>query len=235
MNTAWNAKRAGRGQSSTRGRRCGGRSRGGFSDRNDSRDLKPVPNIQQVIVGAPVSIVLKIDQPTGHEVRGVVAELLTRGNHPRGIKVRLQDGRVGRVQRMVTEEEARAGSQGLSWLGRNGEIGGGSNESAQVASGARSGFSSGRYGDIRVDEPDEPSSAGLSLADYVVKNGKGKSQQRKICDSGNKEGEDEDGYDQPALAETRSEFKSATSTCPVCREFEGDEVAVAHHVNSHFE
>lgn len=135
---------------------------------------------------------------------------------------------------MVTEEEARAGSQGLSGLGRNGEIGGGSNESVQVASGTRSRFSSGRYGDIRVDEPDEPSSAGLSLADYVVKKGKAKSKQRKIGDSGNKEGE-EDGCDQPALAETRSEFKSATSTCPVCGEFEGDEVAVGHHVNSHFE
>ena len=136
---------------------------------------------------------------------------------------------------MVTEEEARAGSEGLSGLGRNGELGGRSNESVQVASGARSGFSLGRYGDFKVGEPDEPPSAGLSLADYVVKKGKGKSQQRKIGDSGNKEGEDKDGYDQLTLAETRSEFKSATSTCPVCGQFEGDEVAVAHHVNSHFE
>ncbi|KAK3675312.1 hypothetical protein LTR78_004822 [Recurvomyces mirabilis] len=60
-----------------------------------------VPNIQQVIPGAGVSIVLKADQPTGREVQGVVQDLLTRGNHPRGIKVRLQDGRVGRVQRMA--------------------------------------------------------------------------------------------------------------------------------------
>ncbi len=60
-----------------------------------------VPTIQQVIPGAAVSIVLKVDQATGREVQGTVKDLLTRGNHPRGIKVRLQDGRVGRVQRMV--------------------------------------------------------------------------------------------------------------------------------------
>ena len=61
-----------------------------------------VPTIQQVIPGASVSIVLKADQPTGREIQGVVKDLLTRGDHPRGIKVRLQDGRIGRVQRMVT-------------------------------------------------------------------------------------------------------------------------------------
>jgi hypothetical protein len=37
-------------------------------------------------------------------VQGVVQDLLTRGNHPRGIKVRLTDGRVGRVQRMATDQ-----------------------------------------------------------------------------------------------------------------------------------
>ncbi|KAK4574408.1 hypothetical protein LTR86_002170 [Recurvomyces mirabilis] len=67
-----------------------------------------VPNIQQVIPGAGVSIVLKADQPTGREVQGVVQDLLTRGNHPRGIKVRLQDGRVGRVQRMTAAGTARS-------------------------------------------------------------------------------------------------------------------------------
>ncbi|CAK4028800.1 Hypothetical predicted protein [Lecanosticta acicola] len=75
-------------------------SRGGRRA-NDSRpNYHSVPTIQQVIVGAPVSIVLKQDQPTGREVQGIVQDLLTRGDHPRGIKVRLQDGRVGRVQRM---------------------------------------------------------------------------------------------------------------------------------------
>lgn len=64
------------------------------------RTIANVPTIRQVIPGAPVSIVLKADQPTGREVQGTVQDVLTRGDHPRGIKVRLQDGRVGRVQRM---------------------------------------------------------------------------------------------------------------------------------------
>lgn len=66
-----------------------------------------VPSIQQVVPGAAVSIVLKQDQPTGREVQGVVQDLLTRGNHPRGIKVRLQDGRVGRVQRILGNDTVR--------------------------------------------------------------------------------------------------------------------------------
>lgn len=63
-----------------------------------------VPSVQKVLPGASVSIVLKEDQPTGREVQGVVKDLLTRGNHPRGIKVRLQDGKVGRVQRMIDSQ-----------------------------------------------------------------------------------------------------------------------------------
>ena len=42
-------------------------------------------------------IVMKLDQSTGKRVEGVVGEVLTRGDHPRGVKVRLVDGRVGRV------------------------------------------------------------------------------------------------------------------------------------------
>jgi uncharacterized repeat protein (TIGR03833 family) len=61
-----------------------------------------VPTSHQVVSGAAVSIVLKQDQPTGKEVQGVVQDLLSRGDHPRGIKVRLQDGRIGRVQRMAS-------------------------------------------------------------------------------------------------------------------------------------
>ncbi|KAL4797788.1 hypothetical protein BDV19DRAFT_386823 [Aspergillus venezuelensis] len=57
-----------------------------------------VPTTKNVVPGAYVNIVLKADQPTGRTVAGTVGTLLTRGNHPRGIKVRLTDGRVGRVQ-----------------------------------------------------------------------------------------------------------------------------------------
>jgi uncharacterized repeat protein (TIGR03833 family) len=49
--------------------------------------------------GSLVDIVLKADQPTGKLTRGVVADLLTNSsNHPQGIKVRLNDGKIGRVQ-----------------------------------------------------------------------------------------------------------------------------------------
>lgn len=49
--------------------------------------------------GDLVDIVLKKDQPTGKLTRGIVGRLLTnKGYHPRGIKVMLTDGQVGRVQ-----------------------------------------------------------------------------------------------------------------------------------------
>jgi len=55
-----------------------------------------------IIPGARVQVVLKEDQPTGKLTDGVVAQLLTNSaNHPRGIKVRLADGKVGRVQHIM--------------------------------------------------------------------------------------------------------------------------------------
>lgn len=58
--------------------------------------------------GALVDIVLKKDQPTGRLTRGRVGRILTNSKtHPHGIKVMLQDGRVGRVQVIVEEEEKK--------------------------------------------------------------------------------------------------------------------------------
>ncbi|MGP4079890.1 YwbE family protein [Bacillus sp. Marseille-Q3570] len=49
--------------------------------------------------GVEVDIVLKKDQRTGKLTRGVVKDILTNSSfHPHGIKVRLQDGQVGRVK-----------------------------------------------------------------------------------------------------------------------------------------
>lgn len=46
-----------------------------------------------------VAIVEKRHQATGESTQGVVADILTNSpNHPRGIKVRLTTGEVGRVQ-----------------------------------------------------------------------------------------------------------------------------------------
>lgn len=54
--------------------------------------------------GLRVAIVLKQDQRTGRETVGTVKDLLTRSEfHPHGIKVRLTDGRVGRVTRILPE------------------------------------------------------------------------------------------------------------------------------------
>lgn len=53
--------------------------------------------------GLEVDIVLKQDQRTGKLTRGIVKDLLTNSaQHPHGIKVRLQDGQVGRVQNIVS-------------------------------------------------------------------------------------------------------------------------------------
>jgi len=52
--------------------------------------------------GLKVAIVLKKDQRTGKLTEGVVANLLTKSpSHPHGIKVRLEDGQVGRVQQIL--------------------------------------------------------------------------------------------------------------------------------------
>ncbi len=49
--------------------------------------------------GQKVSIVLKKDQKTGKLTEGIVKHLLTKSpSHPHGIKVRLENGLVGRVK-----------------------------------------------------------------------------------------------------------------------------------------
>jgi len=54
--------------------------------------------------GIEVNIVLKKDQRTGALTRGIVKDILTNSpTHPHGIKVRLQDGQVGRVQEILSE------------------------------------------------------------------------------------------------------------------------------------
>lgn len=51
--------------------------------------------------GTRVAIVLKKDQRTGKLTEGVVKDLLTKSpRHHRGIKVRLADGQIGRVQKI---------------------------------------------------------------------------------------------------------------------------------------
>jgi len=59
-------------------------------------------NRDDVYAGRTVDIVLKKDQPTGKLTRGIVKDILTNSKfHPRGIKVRLEDGSIGRVQFII--------------------------------------------------------------------------------------------------------------------------------------
>ncbi|OCL81824.1 YwbE family protein [Arcobacter porcinus] len=52
--------------------------------------------------GLKVNIVLKADQRTNKLTQGIVKDILTNSpTHPHGIKVRLQDGQVGRVQEIL--------------------------------------------------------------------------------------------------------------------------------------
>ncbi|KAM0810098.1 hypothetical protein AB5N19_10446 [Seiridium cardinale] len=192
----------------------------------------PVPNTRQVVPGAPVSIVLKVDQRTGREVQGVVKDVLTRGDHHRGIKVRLADGRIGRVQRMdagnsaVTGEIATGSSdtQAPEAHGDDHAVSAGEATPAGRFSGRR-----GRYRDIRTDEPLEAPQEQVDLGAYIVapkRKGKG----RKSKQVGN-----EDEESTTAGEALSADVISATVTCPVCNAFEGDEAAVAHHVAEHFE
>jgi uncharacterized repeat protein (TIGR03833 family) len=52
--------------------------------------------------GLHVSIVLKKDQRTGKLTEGTVKNILTNSpSHPHGIKVRLENGDVGRVKKVL--------------------------------------------------------------------------------------------------------------------------------------
>jgi uncharacterized repeat protein (TIGR03833 family) len=59
-------------------------------------------NRKDIRPGMTVDVVLKKDQRTGKRTRGIVKTILTSSsNHPHGIKVKLQDGQVGRVQEII--------------------------------------------------------------------------------------------------------------------------------------
>jgi uncharacterized repeat protein (TIGR03833 family) len=61
-------------------------------------------NRNDVYPGLEVDIILKKDQRTGARTRGVVKDLLTSSSfHSRGIKVRLDDGQVGRVIEIIED------------------------------------------------------------------------------------------------------------------------------------
>lgn len=59
-------------------------------------------NRSNIKPGLRVNIVLKKDQRSGRLTEGIVKDLLTKSpTHPHGIKVRLEDGQVGRVKELL--------------------------------------------------------------------------------------------------------------------------------------
>lgn len=62
-------------------------------------------NRKDIYPGLEVDIILKRDQRSGKLTRGIVKDLLTSSAfHSRGIKVRLENGDVGRVAFIVDAE-----------------------------------------------------------------------------------------------------------------------------------
>jgi uncharacterized repeat protein (TIGR03833 family) len=61
-------------------------------------------NRSDIYPGLEVDIILKKDQRSGKRTRGFVKDLLTSSAfHSRGIKVRLEDGQVGRVAEIIED------------------------------------------------------------------------------------------------------------------------------------
>ncbi|WP_077622731.1 YwbE family protein [Sediminibacillus massiliensis] len=59
-------------------------------------------NRKDIEKGMEVDIVLKKDQRSGALTRGIIKDILTNSpTHPHGIKVRLEDGQVGRVKNII--------------------------------------------------------------------------------------------------------------------------------------
>lgn len=179
-----------------------------------------VPGIREVVAGAHVNIVQKQDQRTGREVSGTVQDVLTRGDHPRGIKVRLADGRVGRVQAMARGEAPAPASAVPRTTARIDEDWGTEWASPSGSS----------YG------PQQPRPGTQVGLDAYVKESKPKKRARGKWGLGpNVEDSRLDVAEESGVGVNAASGSSETTTCPVCGEFEGDEAAVSHHVSGHFD
>jgi len=64
--------------------------------------LNDTPSRNKISLGIMVEIVQKQDQRTGKLTEGKVKRILTsRQIHPHGIKVELDSGKIGRVQKII--------------------------------------------------------------------------------------------------------------------------------------
>lgn len=198
----------------------------------------PVPRTHQVLPGALVNIVMKADQPTGRQVRGTVQNVLTKGDHHRGIKVRLTDGRIGRVQSMAVGASPMQSSSGptsstMDDLNQDPSLLP-APENGREPRGGR-GYRP-RYRDVRFEDPPDAAPEQMDLGAFIVpsrRKGRGKKRVNtslpdEMDTSEGITGSSSSGY------QASADVTSAIATCPVCGTFEGDEAAVAHHVAEHF-
>ena len=64
--------------------------------------MNDVPSRDKIKIGIIVQIVQKQDQRSGNLTEGTVKRILTSSNfHPHGIKVELDNGKIGRVQNII--------------------------------------------------------------------------------------------------------------------------------------
>jgi uncharacterized repeat protein (TIGR03833 family) len=64
--------------------------------------MNDVPSRDKISIGIVVQIVQKQDQRTGNLTEGKVKRILTSSQfHPHGIKVELENGKIGRIQKIV--------------------------------------------------------------------------------------------------------------------------------------
>ncbi|KAI1817948.1 hypothetical protein GGS20DRAFT_424473 [Poronia punctata] len=181
-----------------------------------------VPRMHQVIPGALVNIVLKADQRTGRQVRGTVQQVLTKGDHHRGIKVRLTDGRIGRVQSMSQLAPDADSTVNLA------------SAPPEVAPSSRGQGPHFRYRDIRLEEPPEAPPEQIDLGAYIVSSRRKARSKQVGTSSSAGETANSANDSNSGSNEAKLDVASAVVTCPVCEAFQGDEAAVAHHVTEHF-
>ena len=63
--------------------------------------LNEIPSRDKISIGIIVQIVQKQDQRTGNLTEGKVKRILTSSQfHPHGIKVELENGKIGRIQKI---------------------------------------------------------------------------------------------------------------------------------------
>ena len=66
--------------------------------------LNVTPSRDKIKIGVMVQLVQKQDQRTGNLTEGIVKRILTSSNfNPHGIKVELDNGKIGRVKNIITQ------------------------------------------------------------------------------------------------------------------------------------